>query len=123
MGGQKNMENLPIAHFKLNEQGNGVEDCSGLGDSFTCANAAACINHSRIMSGENRLSKYDVSVLVACLNAVYDDASSERHTLHEIARGCFVGAGYTTKDADQFYEAVCRNSSQEFYGGKSLASA
>jgi hypothetical protein len=121
MGQQKNMENLPITHFKLNEQGNGFEDCSGLGDSFTSANAIACINHARLMSGEERLSKEDVTVIVACLNAVYDDPSGIRHTLHEIARGCFAGAGYTTEDADQFYEAVCKKAAEEFYGGKDLA--
>ncbi|RWO14900.1 MAG: type III effector HopG1, partial [Mesorhizobium sp.] len=73
--------------FKLNEKGNGFEDCSGLGDSFTCANAVACINHARLMSGQQCLSKEEVIVIIACLNAVYDDTSSIRHTLHEIARG------------------------------------
>lgn len=120
MASQKNIENLPIAHFKLNEEGDGFEDCSGLGDSFTCANATACINHARMMSGEPRLSPDDVGVIVACLNAVYDDASSVRHTLREIARGCFVGAGYTTEDADHFYADLCTRASQEFYGGKAL---
>ncbi len=120
MAKQKNMENLPIAHFKLNERGNGFEDCSGLGDSFTSVNAIACINHARLMSGEERLSKNDVAVIVACLNAVYDDAGGIRHTLHEIARGCFVGAGYTTEDADQYYTEVCQKAAEEFYGGKNL---
>ncbi|CEM56821.1 XopAG/AvrGf1 family type III secretion system effector [Xanthomonas campestris] len=120
MAKQKNMEGLPIVHFKLNAQGNGFEDCSGLGDSFTSANAVACINHARLMSGEPRLSKQDVGVVVACLNAVYDDASSVRHTLHEIARGCFVGAGYTTEDADVFYENVCKDAAQAFYAGRSM---
>ncbi|MCS4511256.1 XopAG/AvrGf1 family type III secretion system effector [Xylophilus ampelinus] len=120
MVGHKNIENLPIVHFKLNEEGNGFEDCSGLGDSFTSANATACMNHARLMSGEERLSRYDVGVIVACLNAVYDDASSLRHTLREIARGCFVGAGYTTEDADHFYADLCSQASQEFYGGKKL---
>ncbi|TCK32019.1 hypothetical protein B0G84_9147 [Paraburkholderia sp. BL8N3] len=122
MAASKNMENLPIAHFKLNEQGNGFEDCSGLGDSFTSANAVACINHARLMSGEERLSKDDVAVLIGCLNAVYDDASGSRHTLHEIARGCFAGAGYTVKDADRFYEKVCKEAAEEFYGGKNMVS-
>lgn len=58
--------------------------------------------------------------MVACLNAVYDDASSVRHTLHEIARGCFVGAGYTTEDADVFYENVCKDAAQAFYAGRSM---
>ncbi|WOH52720.1 XopAG/AvrGf1 family type III secretion system effector [Bradyrhizobium sp. sBnM-33] len=115
------MKNLPIAHFKLNEQGNGFEDCSGLGDSFTCANAVACINHARLMSGQPRLSKEDVIVIVACLNAVYDDTTSIRHTLHEVARGCFAGAGYTTEDADEFYEGVCRKAAREYYGGRYLS--
>lgn len=121
MGKEKNIEGLPIAHFKVNEQGNGFEDCSGLGDSFTCVNAVACLNYARVLSGEERLSKDEVKVIVACLNAVYDDASSVRHTLHEIARGCFAGAGYTSQDADEYYAAVCKQASQEFYVGKSLA--
>ncbi|MCP3475951.1 type III effector HopG1 [Bradyrhizobium sp. CCGUVB1N3] len=115
------MKYLPIAHFKLNEQGNGFEDCSGLGDSFTCANAVACINHARLMSGQPRLSKEEVIVIAACLNAVYDDTSSIRHTLHEIARGCFAGAGYTIEDADEFYAGVCRKAAEEYYGGKNLS--
>ncbi|WP_280518183.1 XopAG/AvrGf1 family type III secretion system effector [Xanthomonas phaseoli] len=123
MAKQKNMEGLPIAHFKLNAEGTGFEDCSGLGDSFTSANAVACINHARLMSGEPRLSKEDVGVVVACLNAVYDDASSIRHSLHEIARGCFVGAGYTTEDADAFYEQICKDAAQAFYAGKSMTSS
>lgn len=121
MAASKNMENLAIAHFKLNEQGNGFEDCSGLGDSFTCANAVACINHARLMSGEERLSKDDVVVLIGCFNAVYDDASGIRHTLSEIARGCFAGAGYTVADADRFYGNVCRMAAEEFYVGEKLA--
>lgn len=121
MSAAKNMENLAIAHFKLNEQGNGFEDSSGLGDSFTSANAVACINHARLMSGEERLSKEDVVVLVGCLNAVYDDASGIRHTLREVARGCFAGAGYSVADADRFYEEVCKKAAEEFYGGKNLA--
>ncbi|MGY3133988.1 hypothetical protein ACVWZM_004670 [Bradyrhizobium sp. USDA 4501] len=112
---------LPIAHVKLNEQSNGFEDCSGLGDSFTCANAVACINHARLMSGQPRLSKEEVVVIIACLNAVYDDTTSIRHTLHEVARGCFAGAGYTIEDADEFYEGVCRNAAQEYYGGRYLS--
>lgn len=118
MAQSKNIENLAIAHFKLNEQGNGFEDCSGLGDSFTCANAVACINHARLMSEEPRLSKDELVALVACFNAVYDDASGSRHTLHEIARGCFAGAGYTIEEADDFYKSVCQNAAQAFYGGK-----
>lgn len=118
----KNMENLALAHFKLNERGDGFEDCSGLGDSFTAANAVACINHARLMSGEARLSMQDVEVLIACLNAVYDDASGSRHTLQEIARGCFVGAGYTIEDADAFFGGVCREAAKEFYVGRRLAS-
>ncbi|RAA04401.1 type III effector HopG1 [Ralstonia pseudosolanacearum] len=121
MADSKNMENLAIAHFKLNEQGNGFEDSSGLGDSFTSANAVACINHARLMSGEERLSKEDVVVLIGCLNAIYDDASGIRHTLHEVARGCFAGAGYTVADADRFYADVCKKAAEEFYGGKDLA--
>ncbi|WP_205839391.1 XopAG/AvrGf1 family type III secretion system effector [Neorhizobium huautlense] len=115
------MKYLPIAHFKLNEQGNGFEDCSGLGDSFTCANAVACINHARLMSGQQRLSKEEVIVIIACFNAVYDDATSIRHTLHEIARGCFAGAGYTLADADEFYAGVCRKAAEEYYGGRNLS--
>ncbi|WP_425336383.1 XopAG/AvrGf1 family type III secretion system effector [Sinorhizobium garamanticum] len=114
------LKNLPIAHFKLNEKGDGFEDCSGLGDSFTCANGVACINHARLMSGQPRLSKKEVIVIVACLNAVYDDTSSIRHTLHEVARGCFVGAGYTIEDADAFYRDVCQKAAEEYYGGRNL---
>lgn len=120
MAEQKNIEGLPIAHFKVNEQWNGFEDASGLGDSFTSANAVAAVNHARLMSGEPPLSKEDVAVLVACLNTVYDDASGIRHTLHEVARGCFAGAGHTTEDADLFYGAVCKKAAEEFYGGKAL---
>ncbi|NEK39682.1 MULTISPECIES: XopAG/AvrGf1 family type III secretion system effector [Rhizobium] len=115
------MKNLPIAHIKLNEKGDGFEDCSGLGDSFTCANGVACINHARLMSGQPRLSKKEVIVIVACFNAVYDDTSSIRHTLHEIARGCFVGAGYTVEDADAFYRDVCQKAAKEYYGGRNLS--
>lgn len=118
----KNMENMAIAHFKVNEKGDGFEDCSGLGDSFTSANAIAAINYARLMSGEDPLSKEDVGVIVGCLNAVYDDASGIRHTLHEVARGCFAGAGYTIEDADKFYANVCKKAAEEFYGGKNLKS-
>ncbi|NEJ25730.1 type III effector HopG1 [Rhizobium leguminosarum] len=114
------MKNLPIAQIKLNEKGDGFEDCSGLGDSFTCANAVACMNHARLMSGQPRLSKKEVIVIVACLNAVYDDTSSIRHTLHEVARGCFVGAGYTVEDADAFYRNVCQKAAEEYYGGRNM---
>ncbi|GLS33036.1 hypothetical protein SAMN04488498_14616 [Mesorhizobium albiziae] len=114
------MKNLPIAHFKLNEKGNGFEDCSGLGDSFTCANSVACINHARLMSGQQRLSKEEVIVVISCLNAVYDDTSSIRHTLHEVARGCFAGAGYAIEDADAFYSDVCQKAAEEYYGGRNL---
>lgn len=114
------MKNLPITHIKLNEKGNGFEDCSGLGDSFTCANGVACINHARLMSGQPRLSKKDVIVIIACFNAVYDDTSSIRHTLHEVARGCFVGAGYTVEDADEFYCDVCQKAAEEYYGGRNM---
>ncbi|MES5486693.1 XopAG/AvrGf1 family type III secretion system effector [Bradyrhizobium sp. INPA03-11B] len=117
----KDTKNLPVAHFKLNERGNGFEDCSGMGDSFTCVNAVACINHARLMSGQPRLSREDVIVIIACLNAVYDDTTSIRHTLHEVARGCFAGAGYTIEDADEFYEEVCRKAAQEYYGGRNLS--
>lgn len=120
MAEQKNIEGLPIAHFKVNEQWNGFEDASGLGDSFTSANAIAAVNHARLMSGEPLLSREDVAVLVACLNAVYDDASGIRHSLHEVARGCYAGAGYTIGDADLFYGAVCKKAAEEFYGGKAL---
>lgn len=115
------IKNLPIAHVKLNEQGNGFEDCSGLGDSFTSANAVACINHARLMSGQPRLSKEEVIIIIACLNAVYDDTTSIRHTLHELARGCFAGAGYTIEDADEFYGEVCRKAAREYYGGRHLS--
>ncbi len=117
------MKYLSIAHFKLNGRGNGFEDCSGLGDSFTCANAVACINHARLMSGQQRLSKEEVIVIAACLNAVYDDTSSIRHTLHEVARGCFAGAGYTIKDADEFYAGACQKAAEEYYGGRNLRGA
>lgn len=115
------IKNLPIAHVKLNEQGNGFEDCSGLGDSFTSANAVACINHARLMSGQPRLSKEEVIIIIACLNAVYDDTTSIRHALHELARGCFAGAGYTIEDADEFYGEVCRKAAREYYGGRHLS--
>ncbi|MER8792542.1 hypothetical protein NKH71_32900 [Mesorhizobium sp. M0983] len=108
------MKNLPIAHFKLNEKGNGFEDCS-------CANAVACINHARLMSGQQRLSKEEIIVIISCLHAVYDDTSSIRHTLHEVARGCFAGAGYPLEDADAFYSNVCRKAAQEYYGGRNLS--
>ncbi|WP_208250633.1 XopAG/AvrGf1 family type III secretion system effector (plasmid) [Rhizobium sp. T1473] len=114
------LKNLPIAHIKLNEKGDGFEDCSGLGDSFTCANGVACINHARLMSGQPRLSKKEVIVIIACFNAVYDDTSSIRHTLHEVARGCFVGAGYTVEDADAFYRDVCQKAAEEYYGGRNM---
>ncbi|WP_426441435.1 XopAG/AvrGf1 family type III secretion system effector [Bradyrhizobium genosp. P] len=115
----REMRYLPIAHFKLNDSGDGFEDCSGLSDSFTSFNVAVCINHARMMNGDERLSKDDVVVLVGCLNAVFDSASGVRHTLQENARGCFAGAGYATEDADDFYRTVCKNASDKFYGGKS----
>ncbi|MGY4403904.1 XopAG/AvrGf1 family type III secretion system effector [Bradyrhizobium sp. USDA 3315] len=114
----REMRYLPIAHFRLNDSGDGFEDCSGLSDSFTSFNVAVCINHARMMNGDERLSKNDVAVLVGCLNALFDSASGVRHTLQENARGCFAGAGYTTEDADDFYRTVCNNASNEFYGGK-----
>ncbi|WP_254706944.1 XopAG/AvrGf1 family type III secretion system effector [Ralstonia pseudosolanacearum] len=110
----------PLSHFKLNEKSNGFEDCSGLGDSFTSLNATSCLNHARLMSGQERLSRDEVIVLIACLNAVYDNAGGIRHTLQEIARGCFVGAGYTTAEADDFYRLLCKNAAEMFYGGRNL---
>ncbi|GAB4090445.1 XopAG/AvrGf1 family type III secretion system effector [Hydrogenophaga soli] len=121
MAKEKNMENLPIAHVKVNEKGTGFEDSSGLGDSFTSANAVACINHARLMSAEPPLSAFDAQVIVACLNAVYDDVSSVRHTMREIARGCYAGAGSTCDNADAFYADVCKSAAKEFYVGKALA--
>lgn len=115
------LQNLPISHVKVNENGTGFEDCSGLGDSFTALNATSCVNHARIMSGEKPLSKDDVAVLIGSLNAVYDNASGIRHTLREIARGCFVGAGFTIEDGDEFYKQVCKNAAEEFYGGKHMS--
>lgn len=115
------LQHLPISHVKVNENGTGFEDCSGLGDSFTALNATSCVNHARIMSGEKPLSKDDVAVLIGALNAVYDNASGIRHTLREIARGCFVGAGFTIEDGDAFYKEVCKNASEEFYGGKRMS--
>lgn len=114
----REMRYLPIAHFRLNDSEDGFEDCSGLSDSFTSFNIAVCINHARMMNGDERLSKDDVVALVGCLNAVFDSASGVRHTLQENARGCFAGAGYATEDADDFYRTVCKNASDEFYGGK-----
>lgn len=114
------LQYTPLSHFKLNEQGNGFEDCSGLGDSFTSLNATACLNHARLMSGRERLSRDEVIVLIACLNAVYDNAGGIRHTLQEIARGCFVGAGYTVAEADDFYRRLCKNAAEMFYGGRNL---
>ena len=116
------LQQLPIAHFKLNEQGNGFEDCSGLGDSFTSLNVTSYINHARLMSGEQRLSPEDVHVLIACLYSI-DDANSIRHSLSEIIRGCYVGAGYSLEDADKFYDRICQESSEAFYGGRQLHEA
>ncbi|MGF6265290.1 hypothetical protein OKW49_006283 [Paraburkholderia youngii] len=114
----REMRYVPIAHFKMNDSQDGIEDSSGFGDSFTSYNVAVCINHARMMSNEARLSKADVVALIGCLNAVYDNASSVRHSLQETARGCFAGAGYTIDDADDFYKAACKNAAIEFYGGK-----
>lgn len=72
------------------------------------------------MSGRERLSRDEVIVLIACLNAVYDNAGGIRHTLQEIARGCFVGAGYTVAEADDFYRRLCKNAAEMFYGGRNL---
>lgn len=58
--------------------------------------------------------------MVTCINMVYDAANSFGHSLHDIARGCFVGAGYTTEDADVFYENVCQSAAQTFYAGRSM---
>ncbi|WP_231671452.1 XopAG/AvrGf1 family type III secretion system effector [Ralstonia pseudosolanacearum] len=110
----------PLSHFKLNLKGNGFEDCSGLGDSFTSLNATSCLNHARLMSGKERLSRDEVIVLIACLNAVYDNAGGIRHTLQEIASGCFTGAGYTNAEADDFYRRLCKNAAEMFYGGRNL---
>ncbi|WP_324129765.1 XopAG/AvrGf1 family type III secretion system effector [Erwinia psidii] len=116
----KNIENMPLAHFKVNDKFDGFEDSSGFGDSFTCANAAACINHARLMSSENSMSKSDVIALIGSINSVYADASGIRHSLQEVARGCFVGAGYTIDDADNFYEKTCKAAAHAFYNGKSV---
>ena len=113
----------PISHVKINDDCSSFEDSSGMGDSFTGYNVTAYINHARLLSGEDRLSKNDVIVIVGCLNAIYDNASSERHSLKETARGCFVGAGYTVADADAFYQKLCNTAALEFYGGKSLHSS
>ncbi len=72
------------------------------------------------MNGQERLSKNEVIVLIACLNAVYDNAGGIRHTLQEIARGCFVGAGYTVAEADLFYLLVCHKAAEQFYGGRTV---
>lgn len=117
------MKYIPICHFKMNNDCSGFEDSSGLADSFTGYNVSAYINHARLLSGEDRLSKQDVVAIVGCLNAVYDNASSERHTLREIAHGCFVGAGYKVEDAEAFYKDVCKDSAREFYGGEALRAA
>ncbi len=114
------LQYTPLSHFKLNEKGTGFEDCSGLGDSFTSLNATSCLNHARLMNGQERLSRKEVVVLIACLNAVYDNAGGIRHSLQEIARGCFVGAGYTVAEADLFYRMVCKNAAEQFYGGRNL---
>ncbi|TCK48187.1 XopAG/AvrGf1 family type III secretion system effector [Xanthomonas vasicola] len=119
----REMKYIPISHFKVSDDCSGFEDSSGLADSFTGYNVSAYINHARLLSGEDRLSKQDVVAIVGCLNAVYDNASSERHTLREIAHGCFVGAGYTVEDAEAFYKDVCKNSAREFYGGEALRAA
>ncbi|MCR8719104.1 type III effector HopG1 [Pseudomonas syringae] len=111
------LKNLPLAHVKLIDSGVGFEDASGLGDSFTALNATSCVNHARIMSGEAPLSKDDVVILIGCLNAVYDNSSGIRHSLREIARGCFVGAGFTVQDGDDFYKQICKNASKQFYNG------
>lgn len=113
------LSQLPVAHFKVNEKGNGFEDSSGLGDSFTSLNITSYINHSRLMSGEQRLSPDDVSVIIACLYAI-DDANSIRHTLGEIVRGCYVGAGYKIEEANEFYDRICREASEAYYGGIQL---
>ncbi|CAE6868295.1 hypothetical protein CFBP6600_44680 (plasmid) [Xanthomonas arboricola pv. corylina] len=102
------MKYIPICHFKMNDDCSGFEDSSGLADSFTGYNVSAYINHARLLSGEDRLSKQDVVAIVGCLNAVYDNASSERHTLREIAHGCFVGAGYKVEDAEAFTKMYAR---------------
>ena len=112
----------PIAHVKVNEEFTAFEDCSGLGDSFTAFKTTACVNHARMMSGEKRLSKDDVVAIIAALNAVYDNAGGARHSLREIARGCFVGAGYAVEDADSFYRSVCGDASIEHYAGRALVS-
>ncbi|KPY45834.1 Type III effector HopG1, partial [Pseudomonas syringae pv. rhaphiolepidis] len=114
------MKYIPIAHFKINEDVSSFEDSSGLADSFTGYNVSAYINHARLLSGEDRLSKKDVIAIVGCLNAIYDNASSERHTLREIAHGCFVGAGYTVEDAEDFYNDACKAAATEFYGGRAI---
>ncbi|GFZ67608.1 type III effector HopG1 [Pseudomonas amygdali pv. eriobotryae] len=114
------MKYIPIAHFKMNEDVSSFEDSSGLADSFTGYNVSAYINHARLLSGEDRLSKKDVIAIVGCLNAIYDNASSERHTLREIAHGCFVGAGYTVEDAEDFYNDACKAAATEFYGGRAI---
>ncbi|PPU95582.1 type III effector HopG1 [Xanthomonas hyacinthi] len=116
----EDLAGVPFAHFKLNDTGSGFEDCSGWGSSFTGLNVAAYLNHARLMSGEQRLSMDEVKTIVACLNAVWDNAGSVRHTLRETAHGCFVGAGYTVEDADEFHAQVCRDAAQAFYGGKQL---
>ncbi|WP_217710383.1 XopAG/AvrGf1 family type III secretion system effector [Paraburkholderia youngii] len=119
----REMKYIPVSHFKMNDDCSGFEDSSGLADSFTGYNVSAYINHARLLSGEDRLSKQDVVAIVGCLNAVYDNASSERHTLRETAHGCFVGAGYTVEDAEAFYKNVCKDAALEFYGGEALRAA
>lgn len=113
---------IPISHIKMNEKLSSIEDASGLSDSFTGFNVSAYINHARLLSGEDRLSLHDVIVIVGCLNAIYDNSGSERHSLREIAHGCFVGAGYTIEDAEAFYNEACKAAAAEFYGGKAIAS-
>lgn len=116
----KIFKHVPFVQFKLNDRHTSLEDCSGLGDSYTGYNCIMYINHARVLSGKKTLNQEEIGIVTACLNAVYDDTGSVRHTFQELARANFSAGGYKIEDGDEFYEHICNNAAEAFYTGKQI---
>jgi hypothetical protein len=116
----KIFKELPFVQLKMNDALTSIEDCSGLGDSYTGYNCIMNINHARILSGKRTLNQEEIGIVTACLNAVYEDTGSIRHTFQELARANFSAGGYKIEDGDAFYDQMCSKAAEAFYAGKKI---
>lgn len=116
-------KNLPFTQLKVNDTFTSLEDCSGLGDSYTGYNCILYINHARILSGKKTLNKEEIGIVTACLNSVYEDTGSIRHTFQELARANFSAGGYKIEDGNEFYETIYNKTAEAFYTGKKMVNS